>query len=222
MVPKVSVDHKRTVQDKILNSAEILFSEKGYYATSMDEIVSKSGFSKGAIYSYFTSKEDLFLALQEKQLASSLEQLEALFEPSDSALTKLEKALEMIFESQSSCTKEDCRMVFEFWVVAPRIQTLQKRIDERFKKGHKFVTSIINEGIRNGEFEDDIDADSVTSIMLASLDGLSLHWTFTSQEFEWKRIKDTFIHQVLLKVLGAKSNSLRISKTKISNGEGNE
>lgn len=216
MVPKVSDDHKRIVKDKILNSAEILFSEKGYYDTSMDSIVDKSGFSKGAIYSYFTSKEDLFLALQEKQLSSSLENLEALFEPSDSALIKLEKALNMIFESQLSCTKEDCRMVFEFWIIAPRIKALQNRIDERFKKGHRFVTSIINEGIRNGEFAEDIDTDSITSILLASLDGLSLHWTFTSQKIDWNRIKDTFINQVLIKVLGSKINSQRIDKSSTS------
>jgi AcrR family transcriptional regulator len=196
MAPKVSDEHKRAVQERILNAAETLFSRKGYYDTSMDEIVSGSGLSKGAIYGYFRSKEDLFLALQEHQQASGFEQIKSMFSPKETAKSKLVKIIDLVFASQAECSKEDCRIVFEFWVAAPRIKSLQGRMNSRYKKSHRFLASIIKEGIINGEFRQDVDADSLTSLLMATLDGLSLHWTLTSQDFDWEKIKNMILNQV--------------------------
>lgn len=52
----------------ILEKAEELFIQRGYSATSMEDLVQYSGVSKGSIYYYFKSKEELFLNLIEKSL----------------------------------------------------------------------------------------------------------------------------------------------------------
>jgi AcrR family transcriptional regulator len=49
----------------LIKAAERLFVEKGYEATTMDEIASAAGFAKGTLYHYFTNKADLLQILRE-------------------------------------------------------------------------------------------------------------------------------------------------------------
>jgi AcrR family transcriptional regulator len=186
MSPKVSQQYKQEVRDKILEAAETLFSKKGYYDTSMDEIVEESGLSKGAIYGYFRSKEELFVALQARQLEASLEQLKSTFAPGDSARTKLEKIVDVAFTTMIGTSKKACRINLEFDVAAPRIRPVQRRRDERFNATRDFLAEIIREGIGKGEFRSDVDPDSAAMVLLATADGLSLDWATTSLDFDWK------------------------------------
>jgi len=51
-----------------------VFLERGYYAATLDQIADEAGFSKGAVYSRFASKADMFLALLEDRIAERAEQ----------------------------------------------------------------------------------------------------------------------------------------------------
>ena len=46
-----------------------MFLDRGYYAATLDQIADEAGFSKGAVYSRFASKADMFLALLEDRIA---------------------------------------------------------------------------------------------------------------------------------------------------------
>jgi AcrR family transcriptional regulator len=59
---------RETVRRKILNAARTLFLSEGYANVSMRKIAEQIEYSPGAIYSYFTSKEDIFFALAEEGL----------------------------------------------------------------------------------------------------------------------------------------------------------
>jgi AcrR family transcriptional regulator len=62
------VRERETVRRKILNAARTLFLNEGYANVSMRKIAEQIEYSPGAIYSYFTSKEDIFFALAEEGL----------------------------------------------------------------------------------------------------------------------------------------------------------
>ncbi len=189
MAPKVTSAYKQKTRERILEGAEALFSREGYYDTSMDEIVRESGLSKGAIYGYFSSKEELFLALEDRDLALTLARVKAAFAPGDSAKSKLEKAAEVAFSSLMGATKKACRMSLEFSVAAPRIKSLMHKQDDRYRAGHSLVAEIIREGVQSGEFKEGIDVDISASILLAVVDGLSLHWATTTREFDWAKVR---------------------------------
>jgi AcrR family transcriptional regulator len=53
----------------LLDAARRVFLERGYYAATLDHIADEAGFSKGAVYSRFASKADMFLALLEDRIA---------------------------------------------------------------------------------------------------------------------------------------------------------
>lgn len=50
----------------LLDAAEAVFAEKGFTAASLDDIASVAGYTKGAIYNHFATKEDLFLAVSDR------------------------------------------------------------------------------------------------------------------------------------------------------------
>lgn len=64
-MPKISEEKKKQRQKDILKTALGLFSSKGYYATSIDDITREAGISKGLVYTYFKSKEEIFFGLAE-------------------------------------------------------------------------------------------------------------------------------------------------------------
>jgi AcrR family transcriptional regulator len=53
---------------KILDAAEAVFSEQGFEKTQLEEIAARAGYTRGAIYAHYASKEDLFLALMEQRV----------------------------------------------------------------------------------------------------------------------------------------------------------
>ena len=56
-------------RERLLDAALQVFSQRGYYAASVDEIAAEAGYSKGAVYSNFSNKEELFLALIDRRFA---------------------------------------------------------------------------------------------------------------------------------------------------------
>lgn len=186
-MPKVTDEYKQNVREKILATAGILFARKGYHATSMDDIVRESGLSKGAIYGYFESKDDLFLSLSDEQLASIIDNMRAAFSEKDSARKKLEKAAEIHFRQIIEPDDVWC-VTLERWVESPKIPSLGKRIRRRYDLANKFLSEIIEEGKRSGEFRKDVDSEAISSVLLATIRGLAVH-TRMGQEFDWQKIK---------------------------------
>jgi AcrR family transcriptional regulator len=57
------IEHTRSL---LLDAAEEVFAEKGFTAATLDDIAHAAGYTKGAIYKHFTTKEDLFLAVSDR------------------------------------------------------------------------------------------------------------------------------------------------------------
>jgi AcrR family transcriptional regulator len=55
-------------QAKILQAAEATFSERGFESAQLEDVAARAGFTRGAIYAHYASKEDLFLALMEQRV----------------------------------------------------------------------------------------------------------------------------------------------------------
>src|SRR4051794_22957237 len=62
--------------EALLTAAAQAFAERGYEATTMEQIAERVGLSKGALYYRYRSKEDLFLALLDERCAAYIAQLE--------------------------------------------------------------------------------------------------------------------------------------------------
>jgi len=67
-------------QAKILDAAEVVFSEQGFDKTQLEEVAARAGYTRGAIYAHYASKEDLFLALMEKRVLTKFSSIRQIIE----------------------------------------------------------------------------------------------------------------------------------------------
>ena len=72
-----SDEEKRQREDMIINAAETLLMQKGYYDINMNEIARTANLAKGTVYLYFQTKEELFLTLFERYFGAWMENVEA-------------------------------------------------------------------------------------------------------------------------------------------------
>jgi AcrR family transcriptional regulator len=72
--------HERRARTRsaLLGAAGRVFAERGYHGATLEDVVAEAGVSKGALYHYFSSKQELFLALLEEHLAEGMDDAEAL------------------------------------------------------------------------------------------------------------------------------------------------
>lgn len=72
------VRRKEARPAEIVRAALMLFTERGFAATKLEDVAKAAGISKGTIYLYFPTKEDLFRAVVRQELLPNIAQLEAL------------------------------------------------------------------------------------------------------------------------------------------------
>ena len=72
---------RQQTRDFLLRAAAQVFSERGFHGASLDEVAAVAGFTKGAVYSNFKNKEDLFLALLESIFDEEIAQVRATLAP---------------------------------------------------------------------------------------------------------------------------------------------
>jgi AcrR family transcriptional regulator len=162
----------------------------------MNDIVKESGQSKGAIYNHFENKERLFLSLLEKQTILGLNQLKSSFSPEDTAVDKFRKVLDLTMVNSCECPSETGRMQIEFMITASRIESLTLDMKNRYQTIHTFIQEIFKEGIKNGEFRSDLDYESITSLLFATLEGLGLQYATLGIQFESQRLKEVLLKLV--------------------------
>jgi AcrR family transcriptional regulator len=61
----------------LLDAAGIVFARNGFHGSTLDEVAATAGFTKGAVYSNFASKDELFLALMDDEVSRRVDVVEA-------------------------------------------------------------------------------------------------------------------------------------------------
>jgi AcrR family transcriptional regulator len=87
---------------KILESAARVFCEKGFYRSVVDDIVKASGTSKGAVYFYFNSKEEIFLSLVEEYMATVAREIQAAMGRARGLVAQVEAAVATLIRNFQS------------------------------------------------------------------------------------------------------------------------
>src|SRR5262245_12355160 len=97
-MPRVSAAHEQEVRDRIVASAIRVFTDRGYGATIQD-VVRDSGLSVGAIYTYYKSKEELFLECCDVLTRGSLETLGQMLAGKETMAERLSTAMRFYIDS---------------------------------------------------------------------------------------------------------------------------
>jgi AcrR family transcriptional regulator len=65
-------ERREQTREELLTAAEACFVADGFHATSVDEVAERAGYTKGAVYSNFASKEDLFFGVYQRRVERTL------------------------------------------------------------------------------------------------------------------------------------------------------
>jgi AcrR family transcriptional regulator len=172
---------KQIKKSLIIEAAARVFANRGYNSTLIAEIATEAGIGKGTIYEYFPSKEDLFFAVfewfVEMTEAEARVSISALGGSASERLKALNDALlKSWFEMLDMYS-----LVMEFWS-ASASSRMRQRFKKAFREGYKdfrqLVSALISDGIETGEFQPEVDAESVAAALVGAWDALLLQAWF--------------------------------------------
>ena len=98
-MPRVSAAHEQEVRERILDAASRVFAEKGYHSSTIADVVRESGLSVGAIYSYFSGKDELIRLTCDQIAARGLDELAARLAPATTTAERLAIAIRLYIET---------------------------------------------------------------------------------------------------------------------------
>jgi AcrR family transcriptional regulator len=135
-------DKQQRTREDVVEAADRLFVDQGFHATSVDQIAQAAGYTKGAIYSNFAAKEDVFFAVYERRVERSLAELQRSLEASSDARAWLES---VVSDTSARRGRDDRWMAtfFEFWAHVIRRPALRDRFAAIHRRMHApFVAAL--------------------------------------------------------------------------------
>ncbi len=138
---------------KISEAARSLFVQKGYKATSIEDIVAATGSSKGNIYYHFKSKEGLFSYLLHEWDHDWLEKWQARLPSYSTAASKIYGLAEQIV--QEDLNHPLTRAADEFFSNDEQKSEIEEKMNAMMQEHLLFNRQLIQEGVDQGEFAGD-------------------------------------------------------------------
>lgn len=161
----------------ILDAAADVFADRGYATATCDEIAKRAAVSKGTLYNYFRSKQDLFTQLFLSSVAEDEATIDGVIAQPGTAREKLEAVLGYWFE-QFSRYDDLGRLVLEFWSTAAAEEedgTFTQTLQDMYGRYRQRMTQIFKQGQSSGEFDLVYGPSMAASVVLALFDGIGLH-----------------------------------------------
>jgi AcrR family transcriptional regulator len=169
-------------REQILEAATSVFARYGFHKARMDDIVEEAGLSKGAVYWYFDSKDEIIAEILERFLKRELNNLQFFLDERKSAGTRLKEIAQHLageFEKMA----ELMPIAYEFYAAATREEKIRQSINAYFDDYHQLLRGLIRQGIQEGEFRD-VDPDQVATSLIALFEGLILLWVIGALDMD--------------------------------------
>jgi len=159
------------VRNRIVETAKTLFHLKGYTNTSVDEIVRRASVTKGNLYHYFASKEELGSAVID-QVVSQGAFLEFGFA---SGKDPVRQILSLFHQTARQLSEMECRGGCLFGNLALEVSDLHDVLRERVKGAFSLweaqLERLLEDGRRRGALKADLDAKAAAQFIIAVFEG---------------------------------------------------
>lgn len=164
---------KEEIQERLLAAAATVFAAKGFEKTTLEEVAETAGFSKGAVYSNFAGKDEIFFALMERLVEERIKSVEQAI----SGCTTLEDSSRIAGNllSQMTLQKPEWQVLFiEYWLRAIRNPELQKRYINRREPLRARIAAVFEGLAQTNGLKFPLAAKSHAVAILALSNGLAL------------------------------------------------
>lgn len=167
---------------QILQAAESLFAEKGFYPTKVDEIARKAKLAKGTIYLRFKNKRDLFLSLIERKLELMLQEISQKARGNKPFQEKMEDILETHLRFLEE-NKDFFRIMqgLQERVKKEMHRRLKKGIMEKHSEYLKIVEGVLRQGIKEGKVKP-LDVKKLPVILVGMIHSITIQWIMEGEK----------------------------------------
>ena len=136
-------------KDRIVNEARELFARKGYDNVSVNDIASACDIGRRTVYTYFTGKDEIYMAVIETELERLMARMAAV---AQADLSPDKKLLEMIFTrlvAIKEVVHRNGSLKADFFQDIMLVEKVRKRFD---RKEMGILRRVLNEGVKKGVF----------------------------------------------------------------------
>jgi AcrR family transcriptional regulator len=176
---------------RLLDAAGRVFARRGFHAATIDEVAEAAGYTKGAVYSNFATKDELVLALLDQRVATQLEQVEALsgIESSEELLAALGGRTEQEF----AAARDFGILMVEFSLYAMRNPAAQAELASRYRQLRSGLATLIAERYARHQSAPPMPPEHLAALALATDAGLFLQYAAEPGALPWELHADAMI-----------------------------
>ena len=162
-------EQRKLTRARLIDSAMKLFSTRGYDHATIDDISQDAGYSKGAYYFHFSTKEDILIELLRRWSEDRSAALAGA--GGDEGASDIRAMLEALFSYDSD--RRWPGVLLEFWAQSMRNEDVKKRVAQVYASARQSLAAAFSEASARGEITVDSPEDAAT-IALATHDGYAV------------------------------------------------
>ena len=162
---------ERTRRMIVERSAEV-FNMKGYYGSSMKDLVERTGLEKGGIYNHFGGKEELAIAAFEYTVNAIGRRFQVALEGKGGAVERLYAIVDVLGSLVDGYPVAGGCPILNTAIESDGTNpVLKEKAREAMTSWHRLIGSTVKRGVEGGELRRDTDPYEVASLVTATLEG---------------------------------------------------
>jgi AcrR family transcriptional regulator len=165
-------ERQEQTREQLLDAAATVFARRGYHEASVEEIASEAGFSTGAVYSNFAGKEELFLALADREVEKQITEIRAVAESIEGGGEAAAEAGRQ-FQELLKRDRDWPLLFYEFWSFGVRNTRIQGEFAKRRQAVQDALAETLDRLAAQLGFELRFPAPMLATAIGATLNGLA-------------------------------------------------
>ncbi|HEY9072578.1 MAG TPA: TetR/AcrR family transcriptional regulator [Desulfobaccales bacterium] len=165
------------LKQRIILESLRLFSLKGFLSTSIQDILTAAGTSKGGFYNHFKSKEDLFFAVMAEARQIWRDKHLIGLEQIDKPVAKVKKLLQNhrdFYLKDTECLPGGCIFVTLLVELDDQLPDLAQEVNQGFHSLKAMIGRLLEQGKSSGELQEGADTNAVTEMIFSGILGATI------------------------------------------------
>ena len=172
---RLSRDERRNqTRDRLIDAAVEVFNRLGYFGASLEAVADAAGYTKGAVYSNFATKADLFRAVMERTQGGRAAASETLLR--ERSLGDFIDLMGGLIADQAANEASFDLLTVEFWLAAMRDPALRAELAEGYRSMRGSLAPVIERGLEADGVRSDFDGSELATLVSAIGTGILLQY----------------------------------------------
>jgi len=197
------MENSNTTRQRILTAAINVFSNKGYHATRVDEIVEASQTSKGAVYFHFPSKQEIFLGLVDEFAIILEKRLQTIITEEQGGVQRVNAALQVCLETFGKYRQLAKIFLIQAVGLGTVFEAKQQEIHYRFIA---VIKKHLDEAVTDGDIPS-IDTEVTALAWMGAINEIVIRWVYTGEPSPTRALPT--LRTILLRSIGVSDEQIQ-------------